>query len=836
VRRFTADARRAVAFPLGGFGTGHVALGGDGALRQWQLSGVANHAGFVPDSFFALRVSSPEPPDDVVRLLRCAPLPPHERPAPNISDADVPDAGRLPRWPTVASTEFAVSYPFAEVTYLDDALPLAVSLSAFTPFVPLDPDASALPLVRYRFTITNTSAEFRQGWLLATLQNAVGWDGLTPIDGTRGAHYGGNVNRLVRRPGQTGVLMDHPGLAEDDPAYGDMLLWTDGPAAVLPRASDAETMLRFVETAKLVTASQLGDYGDASLRAEIAGGVSPIRAPVGPSPAGYTWNAAVAVAFALVPGETSTVDVIHAWWFPNRYTDFDHFGPHQAYQRKNLWIGNHYATRFGGALDVLDAYLADRARLDADSRAWADAVAGSDLPEPVRHAVSAQGSLVRSPTLFRTADGNTFGFEGALGASTRNWNGDAGGSCPLNCNHVFNYEQALARLFPALGRNMRETELAIQAPDGSIPHRVVLPLYLPQLHGELIGGPSRPALDGMLGAVLKAYRSVRDGAGPAWLGAQWPALRRLMEHITATWDEDGDGVLHGDQPVTYDISLHGPNLFVGGLWLAALLAMHRMAELVEPAAAAAYTDRFALGRDNYDKLLWNGEFYAQPSTGEAYDFGPGCLSDQLLGQWWAHQLDLGYLLPADRVRSALAAVVRHNLQTGFSPHGYRVFADGDETGLVVCSWPNGGRPAVPVRYCDEVWTGVEYQVAAHCLYEGLVDEGLRILAAVQARYDGTRRNPFNEVECGDHYVRAMAGWSTLDAYTGFSYDATTRRLRVGRRPGRFPFVAGTGWGVVTVADDGTASVEVLGGELPLNAADDSSSNPAAAPSRPARRS
>ncbi|MEO3809539.1 GH116 family glycosyl-hydrolase [Sphaerisporangium sp. B11E5] len=816
VRRYTGEARRAVAFPLGGFGTGHVALGGDGALRQWQLSGVANHLGFLPDSFFALRVSSTEPPADTVRLLRSAPLPPHERPAPNVSDAEVPDAGHLPSWPPVTTTEFRAAYPFAEVTYLDEELPVAVSLSAFTPFVPLDADASSLPLVRYRFTVTNTGGEFRHGWLLGTLQNAVGWDGVTPIEGTRGAGYGGNVNRLLRRPGQTGVLMDNPGLTEDDPAYGEMLLWTDGPAAALPRAAGTEAMLRFVETAKLVTPVQLGDFSEAALRAAVADGVSPMRAPSGPSLPGHTWDAAVAVAFALAPGETTTIDFVHTWWFPNRYADFDRFGPARSYGRSRFWVGNHYARRFGGALDVLDTYLADREYLDGASRTWADAVAGSDLPEPIRDAISAQGALVRSPSLFRTADGHTFGFEGTLGASTRNWNGDAGGSCPLNCNHVFNYEQALARVFPELGRDMRDTEFSVQAPDGSLPHRVVLPLYLPQLHDVAIGGPERPALDGMLGAVLKTYRSVLDGAGPGWLRGHWPALLRLMDHITTTWDPDGDGVLQGDQPVTYDISLHGPNMFVGGLWLAALQAMRAMAELVDPPAAPSYAARFATARDTYDKLLWNGEYYAQPVTDEPHDFGQGCLSDQLLGQWWAHQLGLGHILPPDRVRTALASIVRHNLRTGFTEHGYRVFADGTETGLVVCAWPHGGRPAVPLRYCDEVWTGVEYQVAAHCLYEGLTTEALRIVEAIQARHDGTRRNPFNEIECGDHYVRAMSGWSLLNAYTGFTYDAPTRRVTVAHRPGRHPFVAGTAWGTVTVTEDGTATIEVLGGELPAD--------------------
>ncbi|WP_433045249.1 GH116 family glycosyl hydrolase [Dactylosporangium sp. CS-033363] len=803
---FTGDARRAVAFPLGGLGTGHVALCGDGALRQWQLNGPPNHAGLLPDSFFALRVSSLEPPDDVVRLLRAAPIAPHPDPAPNVSDADVPDADRRWRWPFVADTTFEAAYPFATVTYRDPALPVAVALEAHTPFVPLDAEASGLPLVRYRFTVRNDSAEFRHGFLLGALQNAAGWDGVTPIAGTRGAGYGGNVNRVLRRPGQTGVLMDHPALAEDDPAAGELLLWTDAPAAVLPRAHDTEALLRFVETLRLVAPTQLGDWSDASLRAALGPGASPMRAPSGPSPAGHTWDAGLAAAFALAPGESTTIDVVHAWWFPNRYADFDRFGPQQVYGQSRFWVGNHYATRFGGALDVLDAYLADRDRLDAASRAWADAVAGSDLPEPLRATIAAQPTLVRSPSVFRTADGRTFAFEGALGASTRNWNGDAGGSCPLNCNHVLNYEQALARLFPSVGRDMRETEFLVQAPDGSIPHRVVLPLYLPQLHGVAIGGPAAPALDGMLGAVLKTYRSVLDGAGLDWLGVQWQPLVALMSHISDKWDFTGDGVLRGEQPVTYDIALHGPNMFVGALWLAVLRAMQEMAALL--GVEGDWGATFERAAKAYDELLWNGEFYAQPSTGEAYDFGAGCLSDQLLGQWWAHELGLGHLLPVERVRSALRAIVRYNLRTHFEPHGYRAFADGDETGLVVCSWPHGGRPAVPLRYCDEVWTGVEYQVAAHCFYEGLDEEGLAIVRGVRDRYDGTRRNPFNEIECGDHYVRAMAGWSLLTAWTGVRFDATAGTRTAGARPGRYPYVAGTSWGSLEVGMDGGISCSI----------------------------
>ena len=228
----------------------------------------------------------------------------------------------------------------------------------------------------------------------------------------------------------------------------------------------------------------------------------------------------------------------------------------------------------------------------------------------------------------------------------------------------------------------------------------------------------------------------------------------------------------------------------------------------------AYRARFEAASAAYDSLLWNGQYYGQPVTGADFDFGDGCLSDQLIGQWWAHQLDLGHLLPVDHVRTALASIVRYNLRHGFRDfvNQYRVYADGDDSGLLVCTWPRGGRPAVPVRYADEVWSGTEYQVAAHCLYEGLDAEARAILTAVRGRMTGERRNPFNEIECGDHYSRAMSAWSLLGAATGFRHDALTSALRVSAAVGRYPFLTGSAWGVL-VSDGAVARLSVLHGEL-----------------------
>jgi hypothetical protein len=288
--------------------------------------------------------------------------------------------------------------------------------------------------------------------------------------------------------------------------------------------------------------------------------------------------------------------------------------------------------------------------------------------------------------------------------------------------------------------------------------------------------------------------------------------------------------MEGEQHNTYDIEFYGPNSMMGTLYLGALAAATRMARhLGDTPAAAAYEGLFKTGSARLDQLLWNGEYYVQkvdakPEKASRYQYGEGCLSDQLLGQWFAEIVDLGKLLPAEHIRTALRSIVRYNFRTSFEdfPNTQRLYAMNDEAGLLLCSWPKGGRPALPMVYSDEVWTGIEYQVAAHLIYEGMIKEGLAIVQAVRDRYDGARRNPWNEVECGHHYARAMSSWSLLTALSGFSYSAPDRELRfhprVQRTNFRCLFCCGTAWGGYsqTLAKEKLdAELAVEGGALEL---------------------
>ncbi len=180
--------------------------------------------------------------------------------------------------------------------------------------------------------------------------------------------------------------------------------------------------------------------------------------------------------------------------------------------------------------------------------------------------------------------------------------------------------------------------------------------------------------------------------------------------------------------------------------------------------------------------------------------------------------------PRRRSASHLRAVHRHNLKTDLSAHANPqrpTYACGAEGGLLLCTWPRGGALALPFVYSNEVWTGIEYQVASHLMLMGLVEEGLEIVRACRDRYDGRVRNPFDEYECGHWYARAMSSYGLIQGLTGVRYDAVERVLHVEPRlPGDFrSFLStATGYGTVGVRA-GKPFLEVRSGKIDVERID-----------------
>ncbi len=506
----------------------------------------------------------------------------------------------------------------------------------------------------------------------------------------------------------------------------------------------------------------------------------------GPTGPGTTVNAALTADRIVAPGTSVDAEFVLTWHFPNQYY------PHHAWQAgrsDGAAVGTMYANWFRDAVSVAAYVISDRARLREQTERFRRCLYDSTLPAYLVDCVGANASILRSPTCFRVKDGTFYGFEGC---------GADSGCCPMNCNHVWNYEHTLSKLWPSLERNMRVTELEYnQQPDGAIDHRVGVPRGTPARSG--------PVADGQCGAVLKAYREHLQSADREFLDRHWPRIRKAMDFAIANWDANADGVMDKPQFNTYDTVIHGLNTFVSSLYLAALRAAEEMAvRMKDSAAAKRYRNLFESGRRLCAEKLFNGEYYIQIADNLKYGYGNGCFSDQVVGQWWARVLSLGDILPAEQVRSALQAIYRHSWltsQKGFQgTQRYLQFADGEDKGLLICTWPRGGRPPGddPILYRDEVWTGVEYQVAAHLIYEGLLREGLAIVKGARERYNGLKRNPWNEIECGDYYVRAMSSWTLLLAAQGYRYDGPARVLgfapRLHPEDHRSFFSTAEGWG------------------------------------------
>ena len=503
----------ALAMPVGGIGTGGFAVNADGSLRQWQLRGMPNHRGALPLTGFWMRVTQIEPPLELVTMLQGSPVP--DPGAPLVTDAQVPDwmAQAAAVLPTMDTATFSGTYPVADVELSDDRSPVSVAMRVWNPLVPGDVDVSSVPAAFFELTLTNHSDVPAHGTLAGSQLNAVGWDGIAPI-GERTPGLGGNVNRLERGDGWTRVVMDNPQYAESDELAGQMVLAADDElAASMPRCASLEQLVAFLESRAL---------NDGRARLELAPTVADpqLNAPrggVGPSEAGRSWAAVVGVPFWLEPGQSRVIRFSMTWHFPNRFVDVEQFGgAHPEVGSSSFYLGNHYATRFRDARAVQDFAERNWTGLRERTLAWTRTLVDSDLDERTVDRMAAQASLVRSPTCFVGADGRFYGYEGSLGASTTMWSGSFGGSCPLNCTHVWQYEAALSALWPTLERNMRDTEFDVmQAPDGSIPHRLRVPVYLRQMWDDPIGGPEEPALDGMLGDDPQepAGRPARCGRG-----------------------------------------------------------------------------------------------------------------------------------------------------------------------------------------------------------------------------------------------------------------------------------------------------------------------------------
>ncbi|MFC1538299.1 GH116 family glycosyl-hydrolase [Candidatus Latescibacterota bacterium] len=809
---YTGERLQCVAMPLGGIGTGTVALCGDGSLRQWQIFNNINHLAFLPCTHFILQTGGSSSPPRILQSAETYDIP-YEADTHCITDYVVPPWLKkiLETYRGVDRITYTGEYPFARLNYHLTDSPVDISLEAFNPMIPGNVNDSGIPVILFTFTLKNTGKRTVTADLWATMQNGVGFDGVSTINGIRNQGYGGNQNNIVRLPKFTAVTMTNGSIEPDDNHYGTMALgMLGGNVRTVCGWNDLD---RFMD--RHVTKGDIDN-----------------RLSVESSPEGETWNGAVSRTLRIPGGESRSVTAMISWSFPNQFNEWGQPGRKVDDRKTKFYVGRDYNNRYPDALSVMQYTQQNYDRLEQKTRYYHDSMFDSTLPREVLSRVSSQASLVRCPSTFIDEKGTFYGFEGCNMAVADWWAGPTGGCCPLNCTHVWHYAQTAGALYPSLEESMQETALESQMmADGCIPHRTNYPLYLNNIPDlQIIGGPDEPALDGMFGVILRTYRQVRRGASDEWLRERWSELKKLQKHLFEKYDPEATGIIVGSQAHTYDQSAYGANTFIGSLWLAGLRAMEVMADMRgETALSKTCRSRFRKGVEAYDNETWKEDYYIQVVDWEKHpndNWGDGCLSDHLMGQWWAYMLDLGDILPREHVCKAVESIMKYNYYDSLPhiPFDRRMYASDGEPGLLMCTWPHGGRPERPVRYRDEVWTGIEYEVAALLIYEGMVEDGLRIVSAVDKRHDGIYRNPFNETECGDHYIRAMSSWSVLEALSGFLYDHPSGSIEFGPRllsgtTFKSFFTGGGAWGSYSQDNDSNiydCRLEVRHGKLLLN--------------------
>ncbi len=896
-----------IGMPVGGICAGQLYLGGDGRLWHWDIFN--KHIG-TNAAHYAKPMKPASPVDQGFALT--------------VSGRTI-----LLDRTGFGDVSFRGQYPIGTVEYRDPGVPVAVTLEAFSPFIPLETDDSSLPATVMQFTIRNTSGKQVEATLTGWLENAVlldhrdtpgvrrnrivAGDGFTFLDcaaqkpAESGAparpdvvfedwskdtyagwkvegtafgsgpipkkaipayqgDVGGDTERVANthagapgsnsgeRDNAVGTLTSRPFTIDRDfiqlwigggnhPGQTCLNLLVDGQVARSATGSNSNRMtfrdfdvrpwrgrqgvLAIVDAhtggwghigvgritfsdrpAALTMFDTLPDQGTMGLAlvgrqpgdlAAARRGAADVDAS---EPIAAKLSGELGRTLRLEPGTSTTVTFVLTWHFPHLEL---------AGLRDR---GRYYATTFESAHAVARHVAANIDRLASQTRLWRDTWYDSTLPHWFLDRTHLNVSILATSTCYRLASGRFWAWEGV-------------GCCEGTCGHVWQYAHAMARLFPDLERNVRERVdfgLAMQ-PDGAIHFR-----------GEQ---NAIPAIDAQAGTVLRALREHQASVDSAFLQRVWPAVKRATEWLIRK-DEDGDGLIVGNQHNTLDTDWFGPVAWLSGLYLAALEAAAAMADEMGDAPFAAACRQIATrGRASIVAQLFDGEYFVNkpdPMHLDAINSGSGCEIDQVMGQSWAWQVGLPRVFPVKETLSALRSLWKYNFTPDVGPYRdrYRAgrwYAMAGEAGLLMCTFPRAGwdyeqakgkGPDWAAGYFNECMNGFEYQAAGHMVWEGMVQEGLAVTRAVHDRYHASRRNPWNEVECGDHYARSMASYGVFLAACGFEYHGPKGRLGFAPRLSldRFKaaFTTAEGWGTFTQQRSATglsAGVAVKHGKLRL---------------------
>jgi non-lysosomal glucosylceramidase len=744
-----------IGMPVGGINCGTVYLGGDGRLWLWDIFN-KNQEGIEPKV-----VQWNSDVQGMGKKVRSRDGACYIQPSKNIRPLEQGFAMKIKyngntitkrihqdEWDEI---KFEATYPVAVVHYIDSKLPLEIKLVAFSPFIPLDEDNSNIPVTIQSFEIKNTGTEIIEVEITGWLENAVNKFSVTASDD------GKRINEVLNKADHVSVLATFK--PADTSKYHD--------------AGDSGSMCL----------SLIGKNGK---------GVSSFSLPFSATSFdSKTTNEAVVAADEkliagivsaqhLLPGNTVKRNFAISWYFPNVGKRID---------VPDARTGHYYSNKFSDALSVAD-YVADHfSYLASQTVLWKETWYDSSLPHWFMERTFSNISALATTTSHRFKTGRSWAWEGV-------------GACEGNCTHVWQYAQAIGRIFPGVERDNRQ--------------RVDLGISLQEDGGIWFRGEydKRPAIDGQAGRVLGCLREHQMSADATFLKNNWEKIKRATQFII-NQDKNGDGMTDTPMENTLDAVWDGEIAWIVGLCIAAVKAGSLMAEEMNDTVFAARCKEYVVkGVKNMDDLLFNGEYYIHRPDAVKGRKGIGsyntCHIDQVLGQSWAWQVGLGRINDRKKTLSALKSLWKYNFMQDVGPFekdhsGWRPYALPGESGMVMNTNPKnephpyGESATWQMGYFYECMTGFEHQVASHLMAEGMTDEALILTRAVHDRYHGFKRNPFNEIECSDHYGRAMASYGTFITACGFEYYGPKGFIRFApkwdKENFKVPFTSAQGWGV-----------------------------------------
>jgi uncharacterized protein (DUF608 family) len=787
-----------IAFPVGGMGAGMFCLEGTGSISHMSVHNrpeVFNE----PCMFAAISVKGIKNGTKVL-----------EGQVPEWKKFGQPDSangsgGASYGFPRFQNSKFNARFPFAMIEMKDDDIPLEIQLTGWSPFIPTDADNSSLPVGALEYSIRNTAA--------TTIEALFSYNSRNFMSRTNGAN---KIKAL-----SNGFILSEEGVINKPESKGDFAIFTNEPGTIVDHCwfrggwFDPLTIT-------------WGRFMNGEVRQ---------KDPVEKDAPG----ASLFVPLTLKPDETKVIKLMMAWYVPDTDLNYGKDSKEkvdEACDEKNCsckdpYYKPWYSGKFKGIDDVVNYWKTNYNDLRTKSVLFKDSFYNTTVPAEVIEAIAANLAILKSPTVLRQPDGKLWSWEGC---------GDNSGCCAGSCTHVWNYAQAIPHLFPKLERSLRETEFfPSQDKEGHQTFRAALPI-------RPVATDFYAASDGQLGGIMKMYRDWRISADSQWMKKMYPHIAKSMDYCILTWDPRSTGTLEEPHHNTYDIEFWGPDGMCTGFYLGALKAISEMGKFLGE-DVKKYQSLYEKGRKALETELYNGEYFIQKiqwkglnaadpvevskgswnsdyseeakelleKEGPKYQYGKGCLSDGVLGVWIAEMCGLKDTVDHVKVASHLNSVYKYNFKSDLSDHSNPQrpsYALGNEGGLLLCTWPKGDMLSLPFVYSNEVWTGIEYQVASHLLMIGETEKGLRIVRACRNRYDGRVRNPFDEYECGHWYARAMSSYGMLQGLTGVRYDAVTQEMFIESKMGDFTSFISTETGFGNIGlKDGKPFLNTVYGEI-----------------------